>query len=66
MTFAHYGHNYGQDPVCHYSGPDGIVLPHGEGLTAAMRWCPECRQVLKEVGGMPLLDVQLDLFEPSA
>lgn len=63
MIFAHYGHNDGDDAVCSYDGLGEPILPSGDGMHAGMRWCPECRRVLKERGGRLLLDAQLDLFE---
>jgi hypothetical protein len=60
--YVHYGHHYGRDPVCCWDGKAELVLPHGEGLTSAMKWCRECQRILQSIHGPnSFYNIQLDL-----
>ncbi len=51
MMHAHYGHNYGDVPVCNGLGKADLILPHGKGFERYGTWCKECQRILQEIHG---------------
>lgn len=62
MIYVHYGHNYGDTPICNNVGKADVILPHGSGFTYEMKWCKECQTILQTIHGADkFLNIQLEL-----